>query len=140
MKLSETIKKVIPLAQAISDYWETELPKRYPNYPLVNPGEEDPPPPPEEKKLKQLLARLPENDICKIALVAHIGQRGYGTDDLPARFQRLKEWEFEDREWAATRMSTDTSLALDLLEGLDLLKKKGLDVDHLMVTPASTSP
>lgn len=138
MKLSETIKKVIPLAQAISDYWETELPKRHPDYPLVNPGEEDPPPPPEEKKLKQLLGRLPEDDICKIALVAYIGQRGYGTDDLPGRFRQLKE-RFDDREWTTTRMSTDTSLALDLLEGLDLLKKKGLDVDHLMVTPAGAS-
>jgi hypothetical protein len=135
MKLSETIKKVIPLAQAITDYWDTELPKRFPNYPLVNPGEEDPPPPPEEKKLKQLLVRLPEDDIYKIALLAYIGQRGWGTDDLPGHFQRLKE-RFEDRDWAATRMSTDTSLALDLLEGLDLLKKKGLDVDHLMVASA----
>ena len=35
-------------------------------------------------------------------------------------------------------MSTDTSLALDLLEGLDLLKKKGLDVDHLMVASAGS--
>jgi hypothetical protein len=138
MKLSETIKKVIPLAEAIENYWDTELPKRFPNYPLVNPGEEDPPPPPEEKRLKQLLARLPEDDVYIIALIAYIGQRGYGTEDLPGRFQWLKEW-YEDREWAATRMSTDTSLALDLREGLDLLKKKGLDVDQLMVTPTSAS-
>jgi hypothetical protein len=59
MKLSDTARKVIALAEAIHDYWEAELPKRYPDYPYVHEGEEDGPPPPEEKKLKRLLARLP---------------------------------------------------------------------------------
>jgi hypothetical protein len=38
MKLSETARDVIALADAIRDYWAAELPKRHPNYPLVNPG------------------------------------------------------------------------------------------------------
>ena len=41
MKLSDTIKKVIPLAEAIHDYWEIELPKRYRDYPFVHEGEEE---------------------------------------------------------------------------------------------------
>ncbi len=132
MKLSETIRKVIPLAEAIRDYWDTELPKRHPNYPLVNPGEEDPPPPPEEKRLKQLLARLPEEDIYKLALIEYLGQWGFGTDDLAGRYRALME-RIEDRDWAAIDLINNADLADNLRDGLDELKKKGLDVDHLAV-------
>jgi hypothetical protein len=63
MKLAETTEEVIALAQAVRDYWNAELPRRHPNYPIINPGEDSGPPPPEEKKLRNLLARLPEDVI-----------------------------------------------------------------------------
>ena len=50
MKLSETVKEVIALAEVIRNYWDTELPKRHPDYPFVHPGEDSGPPPPEEER------------------------------------------------------------------------------------------
>ena len=37
MKLHTAASKVIDLAKTVRDYWATELPKRHPNYPLVDP-------------------------------------------------------------------------------------------------------
>ncbi len=34
MRFSDNATRVIDLATAIRDYWNTELPKRHPNYPL----------------------------------------------------------------------------------------------------------
>jgi len=55
MKLSETANEVIAFAEAVRNYWDTELPKRHPDYPFVHPGEDSGPPPPEEKKLQEAL-------------------------------------------------------------------------------------
>ena len=74
MKLSDTIKKVIALAEVIHDYWERELPKRYRDYPFVHEGETDGPPPPEQKKLERLLARLPEEVVYQLVLIMYIGR------------------------------------------------------------------
>src|SRR5947209_17259771 len=90
MKLSETAKEVIALAEAIRNYWDAELPKRHPDYPFVHPGEDSGPPPPEEKKLKGLLARLPADMVYKLALIMHLGRGDFGTDDLAAHYQALK--------------------------------------------------
>jgi hypothetical protein len=55
MMFSQTAAEVIGLATAIRGYWNTELPKRHPNYPVVSLGEDSgPPPPPEEARLRGL--------------------------------------------------------------------------------------
>jgi hypothetical protein len=137
MKLSEAIKKILPIADAIRIYWDTELPKYYPNYPFANPGEEDPPPPPEEKKLKQLLARLSDHDIYKLALIVFLGKWGFDRFDLAGRYQMVMERN-EDREWAVGGLLNDIDLADHLREGLEELNKKGLDVDHLTVAAGNS--
>ena len=132
MKLAETAKKVVALAEAIRKYWDRELPKRHPAYPLVNPGEDDGPPPPEEKKLKDFLARLPEDEVYKIALILHLGRRDFGTAELARRYTAMKE-RFGEPEWAAARM-IKAAYADYLSEGLAKLKKAGIDPDHLPLT------
>ena len=82
MKLSAAIDKVIELAKVIHAYWETELPKRHPDYPIANPGEEPVPPPPEEKKLAKLLASLPADMVYQIGLIAELGQRQFSVSDV----------------------------------------------------------
>lgn len=136
MKLSETIKKVIALAETTRDYWDTELPKRHPNYPLVNPGEDSPPPPPEEKKLKHLLQRLPEEDVYKVALIMHLGRGDFGTNDLAGNYEELKK-SYVTPDWAADRMVRKADLADYLLDGLAELEKNGMDVDHLSFASVS---
>ena len=134
MKLSETTKEVIALAEAIRDYWDTELPKRHPDYPFVHPGEDSGPPPPEEAKLKELLARQSEDVIYKLAMIMSLGQGYYGTDDLADRFQEMKD-KYGTPDWAITMMMGHAALADYLKDGLDELNKNGIDVDHLTFMP-----
>ncbi len=134
MKLSETAKQVIGLAEAIRNYWDTELPKRHPDYPLVHPGEDSGPPPPEQKKLDKLLASLPEDVIYKLALIMKIGRGDFGPDDLAGHYQALKET-FVKPEWAASQMMEKAPLADYLTDGLTELKRNGINVDQLTFTP-----
>jgi hypothetical protein len=135
MKLSETASKVIALAEAIRNYWDTELPKRHPDYPFVHPGEDSGPPPPEEKKLKSLLARLPGDVLYELALIMHLGQGEFGTDDLAAHYQVLKR-RYGKPGSAAAQLRENAALADDLTDGLAELKKAGIDVDQLTFTSA----
>jgi hypothetical protein len=135
MKFSETVNKVLSLAQAVRDYWSVELPKRHPRYPFVNEGDEDGPPPPEQKKLKKLLASLPEDDIYKIALIMRYN-RGYSGKKCPTdNLEAVKQW-YETPEAAALLMAENAALAGQLSFGLEELKTAGFDVDHLTLTPS----
>src|SRR6266498_2659703 len=133
MKLSETAKEVIALAEAIRNYWDTELPKRHPDYPLVHPGEDSGPPPPEAKKLRDLLASLPEDAIYQLALIMHLGRGDFGTEDLAGHYEALKRT-FRKPDWAASQMMEKAPLADYLADGLAELKKSGIDVDRLTFT------
>jgi hypothetical protein len=137
MKLSETVSKVIALAEAIRTYWDTELPKRHPDYPFVHPGEDSGPPPPEAKKLKNLLARQPEDVIYKLALIMCLGRGDFGADDLAAQYAAVKQ-AFGKRAWAAARIREKASLADDLQDGLAELKRRGIDVDQLLFTSVNS--
>jgi hypothetical protein len=135
MKLSAAARQVIGRADAIRAYWEAELPKRHPDYPLVNPGEESGPPPPEEKKLRQLLAKLPADTVYKLLLIMSLGRRDFDTTDLGSRYEELKE-RFEKPEEEAAQLVEKPDLADYLADGLDALKKNDIDVDTLLATPA----
>lgn len=130
MKLSEAANEVIALAETIRNYWDTELPKRHPDYPFIHPGEDSGSPPPEEQKLKDLLARLPEDTVYKLALIMYLGRGDFGAADLAGRYEGLKKT-FGKPDWIASQMMGKASLADYLLDGLDELKKSGIDVDHL---------
>lgn len=133
MKLSETAAEVIALANAIRDYWDIELPKRHPNYPLVSPGEDSGPPPAEQQKLKKLLASLPEQDVYKLALLMYLGRGDFGTDDLAGQYEALKK-KLAKPDWAITQLMGKGPLADYLSDGLAELEKHGIDVDDLAFT------
>jgi hypothetical protein len=72
MKFSETVNRVIGLATKIREYWDRELPKRHPNYPILNsPDDDDGPPPPEEAELREFLESLPSEDVYKLMSVGN---------------------------------------------------------------------
>src|SRR5947209_7845295 len=57
MNLSGAVNQVIDLGGKVRAYYETELRKRFPHYPLGDlQEEENVPPPPEEKELSDFLA------------------------------------------------------------------------------------
>ncbi|HVA48340.1 MAG TPA: DUF3775 domain-containing protein [Pirellulales bacterium] len=134
MQLSETVAKVIALATAIDDYWDIELPKRHANYPLVSPGEDSGPPPPEEQELSDLLTGLPEDQLYKLVLLAHLGRGGFGTDDLPGHYEDMVE-RFPTTEEAVAQMLGMGGLGDYLVDGQAKLEKSGTDIDHLMLSP-----
>lgn len=130
MKFSETAQEVIARAETIRNYWETELPKRHPDYPLVHPVEDSGPPPPEERDLKNFLASLSEDDIFKLALIMHLGRGDFGTDHLEEHYETLKET-LENPDWAVAQIMEKASLADYLIDGLAELKRSNIDVDQL---------
>jgi hypothetical protein len=134
-KLQENAKKAINLAQAIRNYWERELPKRHPNYPIVNPDEDSGPPPPQEKKLRELLIRLPEETVYKLGLVVYLGRGDFDTRDLAAEYQTIKE-NFGSPAALITWMMDQAPLADYLEEGMAILRSRHIDLDKLDLTAA----
>jgi hypothetical protein len=130
MKLSKAVKDVINLSEAIRAYWDRELPRLHPEYPIIRPGEKEAPPPAEEKKLRQLFAKLPEDIIYQIALIMYLGRGDFGIDKLADRYETLKQ-QFDDAQDAALQMTEKASLADDLADGLEELKRHNIDVDKL---------
>ena len=135
MKLSETANEAIALAEAIRSYWDRELPKRHPHYPVINPGEDDGPPPPEEKQLKELLSRLPPDDIYKLVLIMCLGRGDFGVEDLAGHYEDLKST-FAKPEWAIAQMMGKAPLADYLTDGLAELSNNHIDLDTLQFASA----
>jgi hypothetical protein len=132
MKLSEAAKRVIALAEAIRTYWDEELPKRHPHYPIVHLDEKSGPPPPEEKELQKFYATLPEDLIYKLVLIMYLGRGDFDTRDLAGHYEALKQT-FGKPEWAANQMMDRAPLADYLSEGLAKLKESGIDVDRMLL-------
>ena len=89
MKLSEAAAKVIALSQVIRAYWDAELPKRHPDYPIIHTDEYSGPPPPEQAELAEFLAGLPPKLIYQLITVMSLG-RGIEPADLAEQFERVK--------------------------------------------------
>jgi Protein of unknown function (DUF3775) len=130
MKLSQAVEKVIALARAIREYWETELPKRHPDYPVVRPGEKPLPPPAQEKQLTKLLATLPKEFVYQIGLLMYLGRGDFDASELEEQYDTLKE-NFDNTAALASQLTQKAPLADYLQDGLAELKKHGLDVDSL---------
>src|SRR5258708_872080 len=122
MKLSEAAERVIGLAKVIREYWETELPKRHPGYPVMNPGEQPLPPPPEEKKLAKLFASLPEDMVYQIGLLMYLGRGDFDVHELADYYKTLKE-NFDSATALASRLIDKAPLADYLQDGLAELQK-----------------
>jgi hypothetical protein len=138
MKLSETAAEVIDLAEAIRSYWNTELPKRHPHYPMISPGEDSGPPPPEKQELKNLLASLPEDEIYKLILLMYLGRGDFVIDDLAEQYETLRN-RFAKPDRAIAQLMEKAPLADYLTAGLDELKKSGIDVDQLAFAPVTSN-
>lgn len=138
MELNEAVKAVIALAEAVRDYWNTELPKRLPDYPIVRPTDPPVPPPPEQQKLLELLASLPDDTVFKLALIMHLG-RGRGTRNLARQYEAVKE-RYGGAKFAAALMAERASLADDLVEGMAELRRNHIDLEAALAAPAGSRP
>jgi uncharacterized protein DUF3775 len=134
LKLSEAVEKVIALAKVIREYWETELPKRHPDYPVMNPGEQPLPPPPEEKKLAKLFASLPEDVVYQIGLLTYLGRGDFDVREIADYYKTLHE-NFDSATALASQLTDKAPLADYLQDGLAELRKHNIDVDRLPLKP-----
>ncbi len=135
MKLASIVNKAVKLSEDLFRNWEIEERKRYPHYPLLYPGEEEEgPPPAQAKKLRELLAGLPEETLYKLALLKDVGDGAVKTNALQGGYQDLREvW---DNPAELIEMLVESPLDYSLPEGLERLKKAGLDLDKMDFTHA----
>src|ERR1700756_5535885 len=103
MKLSEVVGEVIRLGDASRAYWDRELPKHHPHYPLVRAEEDSAPPPPEDAKIESLLKGLPEDQLYALILLSYVGRGDFSADDLLPAYQTMKET-FPSKELAIAQM------------------------------------
>ena len=82
MKLSEAVREVIRLGDASRAYWDRELPKHHPHYPLIRAEEDSAPPPPEDAQIQSLLKSLPEDQLYALILLTYVGRGDFSADDL----------------------------------------------------------
>jgi len=135
MKIEVAANRVLALAKVIRDYWATELPKRHPNYPIVDPDADSGPPPPQEKELRQFLKRLAPDTVYKLALIMYLGRGDFDTNDLPAKYQTIKE-NFDSPAALIAQMMEKASLADYFEEGMATLGSQRIDLDKLDLTTA----
>lgn len=133
MKLSEAARRAIDLAWVVRDYWDAELPRRHPDYPLVHPGEDDGPPPPEEAKLRALLKDLPEDVLYKLFFLMRHNRWGPEPEDLGRDFRDLKE-DFPERDEVIEVMMGQAPLAAYLEDGLERLRDLEIDPDRFLAS------
>ncbi len=135
MKIEAAATRVLALAKAIRAYWATELPKRHPKYPLVDPDADSGPPPSEEKELRQFLKRLSADTVYKLALIMYLGRGDFDTSDLPSEYQAIKE-NFDSPASLISQMMEKAPLADYLEDGIAILSSQSIDLDKLDLATA----
>lgn len=129
MTFSEVVARVTELATAINAYWDTELRKVHPRYPIVNPDIPDPPPPPEEEELRRFLGARPAEEVHKLMAIYHLGVGRFKPADFPgpARPDGLPELMTDEiiDEFATGDLSEF------LLVGVHDLRAAGIDLNAL---------
>lgn len=129
MPFSKTVARVIELAAAIRDYWDAELPKRHPKYPLVEPGADDGPPPPEEAELHDLLRSLPVEEVYKLLALLDVGRQVCPAPAFDDQRRTIAE-QRDDPDWAISSLVGNAALAEDLADGLNELERSGIGIDR----------
>jgi hypothetical protein len=137
VKLSEAAATVIERARAIRAYWEAELPKRHPDYPVIHLGENSGPSPPEKAKLREFLADLPPETVYQLLLVMCLGRGDFDSSNLIDHFEQIRTT-FPKPEWAISQMMEKAPLAAYLTDGLDKLKHSKINVDKLFTKASRT--
>lgn len=130
MNFSDALTRAIELAEARSDYWRVELPKRHPNYPLIDISEPPDPPGPPVQALEEFFKQLPAEIVYPLLLVMYIGRGDYGTDDLRERLAALKQ-QFAKPEFAVRQMLGKAPLAAYLADGRLQLQQQGINPDDV---------
>ena len=127
MKISEALREIIRLGTASREYWDRELPRRHPRYPIIRVGEGSAPPPPEDAQIQGLLNSLRDDQIYALVLLFYLGRGDFNADHLPT-FETIKD-AFPSRDIAVAQLSGEKTLAEYLEDAMQKLQKRHIDVD-----------
>jgi len=130
MKLSEAATKSIELSAKVLEYYERELPKFHPNYPLINPEDSEPTPPPEEAELREFLDSLSPELVYQLHLIMDLGCYLYKVSEIEEHYKEFLST-FPRTEWAIQLLSGYPSLAANLRDGIEILHEAGLEINAL---------
>ena len=130
MKLSEAVREVIRLGDVSRAYWDRELPKHHPHYPLIRAEEDSAPPPPEDAQIQALLKSLPEDQLYALILLTYVGRGDFSADDLRPAYQTMKET-FPSKDLAIAQMTGKMTLAEYLTDAMEAIQKRHIDLDSL---------
>ena len=130
MKTSEVVQELIRLGDASRAYWDKELPKHHPHYPVIRAGEASAPPPPEDAQIAALLKRLPEEQLYLVLLLIYVGRGDYSADRLVPAYQTIKE-AFPSSDLAIAQIGGHPTLAEYLADAMEELHKRHVDLDNV---------
>ena len=130
MRFSEVVREVIRLGDASRAYWDRELPKHHPHYPLIRAGEEPAPQPPEDSQIESLLKSLPEDQLYALILLSYVGRGDFGADELLSAYQTMKET-FPSKDLVIAQMTGQKALAEYLTDAMEEIQKRHIDLDSI---------
>ncbi len=130
MKLSRVVGELIGLGDASHAYWDRELPKHHPHYPVVRAGETSVPAPPEDAQIQALLNSLADDQLYAVALLTYLGKGDVSADHLQTAFQTMKET-LPNKELAIAQIMAEKSLAEYLTDAMEEIRNREIDLDHL---------
>jgi hypothetical protein len=137
VKFSEAAAEVIRLADARRDYWDRELPKHYPEYPLIRASDPRPPSSPDDVELRRLFTRLDSEIVYKLILTMYLGRDDFAASNLEGHYVDMKST-FPEARVATSQMAGKAPLGDYLRDGLERLSRAGIDLDHVSLEPAGT--
>ena len=130
MKLSEVVRKVIGLAEASRAYWDRELRKHHPHYPIIGSSEDSGPPPPEDAEMAALLKNLPEDQLYYLVTLAFVGRGDFSADHLAHAYQVMKD-ALPSKELAIAQITSTNTLAEYLTDATEEIERRHIDLDSL---------
>jgi hypothetical protein len=130
MKLSEVVREVIRLGDASRAYWDTELPKHHPHYPVILAEERSAPPPPEDAQIQALLNSLPEEQLYAIAVLTYAGRGDFTVDRLIPAYQTIKDI-LPSKELAIAEITGQKTLSEYLTDAIAEIQKRHISLDGL---------
>ncbi len=130
MKLSDVVREAIRLGDASRAYFDRELPKHHPHYPVIRAGEDSAPPSPEDAQIQALLESLPEDQLYALVLLTYVGRGDFSAASLLPAYQDLKET-FPNRGLAIAQLTGNKTLADYLRDAMEEIQKRHIDLDTL---------
>ena len=130
MKLSKVVREAIRLGHASCAYWDRELPKHHPHYPVIRAGEAPALPPAEDAQIQALVESLPEDQLYALVLLTYVGRGDVSADQLLPAYQTMKEV-FPSRELAIAQVTGKKALAEYLTDAVAEIHKRHIDLDSL---------